>query len=130
MTTLKTALQLALEAPERTVSLPVEPHEHIRWDCPLFDDNPEHYGYEKIASHRSGGYSWSYVGVFRRLFDGKLFWWHGCGCSCSDVNDSLPDDLTALPSTGTLLRVLFDFDQYDMSGDEKVAMLRKVVEAL
>ena len=107
-------------------------HKHVRWDCPYFDNNPEHYGYETVVWKHTGGYEWRAVGVFRRLADNSLFSYIGGGCSCNGPNDDLPQDLEALTPQrlDSFFADVFNIDRYDPSGPEKVAIVRDVMEAI
>jgi hypothetical protein len=107
------------------------PHAHEKWDCPYFTDNPEHFGYYKVAYKRShGGYDWSAFGVWQAE-DDSLWWWGGGGCSCNSPDDALPGELTLLNDTSVTSafgRAIQGTDATDSAG--RVEILRAIKEVL
>lgn len=98
-------------------------HEHISWTCPYFDDEPEHYGYEKVFIDYSGGYDWNAIVVVRNLDDGRLYGWVGGGCSCSSLGDFVPNDLSLIKDGMDFARQVTSYYAYE-SGSPVVELMR------
>lgn len=96
---------------------------HIHdYECPYFDEDSEHYGYEKVIYYYSGGYDWEAAGVWRRPIDGQLFGWVGSGCSCSSPYDYLPE---ALAPINTSFKI--ELMDSSLSGEDKINILRAIL---
>lgn len=69
-----------------------------------FYDDPAAFGFEHVERFNGrDSYDWAEAAIYKRLLDGKYFYYIDSGCSCNSFGDELnsPEALTEL-NGGTL----------------------------